>query len=88
MFFKKVSRLPSLYIFLFLLFIGTDLSIACDPDNDASCATFWNAQRAMADTSWFSLKIIYMCSAVIGVFLVCSALMSLKSIGEQGAESS
>jgi hypothetical protein len=82
---RLYSFMPILFAVGLLLVLGFDVASACDP-GDANCPTFWNVQGTMSRTTWFSLKIIYLMSAICGLSLIAASLISFKSAGDGGQQ--
>ena len=89
------SILPILFVAFVLFLLGFDVASASSDrgctaaeiqNGTPGCVTLWNVQGAMAGTSWFSLKMIYLVSAICGLLLMVTSLVTFKSAGEAGQQ--
>lgn len=84
---RLYSFMPIFLMVTLFFLLGFDLASAtCDPNLDPNCPTLWNVQGSMSGTSWLSIKIIYLVSAILGLMLIATALITLKNAGEGGQQ--
>jgi hypothetical protein len=83
---RLYSFMPFLLVVTLFFLLGFDLASAtCNP-GDPNCPTLWNVQGSMSGTTWLSIKIIYLVSAVLGLSLIAASLVTLKGAGEGGQQ--